>query len=246
MSCVVCTATAPEGIQFCSACDARLLDHLLSIPELLEDLLITETRQDKIGSSNGGGGKSGIIPLPFNEQAAVAANRLHYVLGYWQCDAEDMPILRTHPGALQLWLDIDSAVRQGRKVIDRPGDRVFAGPCSTKGVDGLCMADLYARPGKAVVACRNCGAEHDVQSRRDWMLATIHDQTADAGLLASILTALGLKLHSSTIHKYAGDGLLEVKERDAKGTALYRIGDVLEIFYAKKARQGKKKVLIPA
>lgn len=247
---MVCREKPSPGGWYCKDCDYQLWNMLCGVSDLLDDLMVTECRLDRIGDGNSGG-KSAQIPLPWNERAAKARVHLVETMTFWShavggdsldADVVDwlalhMDDVRVHASAGAIYRDVESAIRRARNTVDRPPERVFAGPCNT----GMCIADLYARPGKPTVRCK-CGAEHDVAARREWMLSEIHEQAADAGLMSSILTSLGHKIHSSTIRRYGAEGLLTVVSRDSKGTPRYRIGAVLNIFYAKKDRQGRKKI----
>src|SRR5690606_2934282 len=75
-----------------------------------------------------------------------------------------------HPAAPEAHGEITAAVRDARRVVDRPQERRFAGYCD-------CGAALYARPGAATVRCRDCDADpYDVDERRQAMLAAVADQ----------------------------------------------------------------------
>lgn len=258
MTCSVCGGEARRGIQFCRTCDGRLTAWLREIPDLFIQLDITITRQDRF-SVGREGGRSATRPLPFNEGASNARADLDLALvnaakllggmadlslglSGWLIDEADR--IRTHLASAAIYAEIEQGVKRARRAIDRPAEKVFAGPCNTEisayGGVAWCVEDLYALPGKETVTCRVCGTEHDVQSRREWMLAQLHDEEVDAGLMASTLTQLGFRIHSATIRRYAADGLLTVASR-VNGTPRYRIGEVLNVFLVKKSQQGRKK-----
>ena len=242
----------------CSSCEVRLAGWLRDVPWLLDELDVTITRQDQVTERQPG--KSNEKPMMFNERASQAKYRLLNVLrysanllglpttGHLERDlVTRMHVIRMHDAAAAIYRAIDEGVRKAKQAIDRPAEKVFAGPCNTEvrglGATALCSADLYARVGKAEVTCRECGAVHDVKARREWMLSEVRHYDADAALMAGILTSFGLQIDSSTIRKYAADGLIEVQSRTASGTAKYRIGDVIDTVIVKKTtRKGAKKV----
>ncbi len=252
----------PAGVRICFGCERRLAGWLRAIPDLLEDLEITITRQDHIGSSRVGG-KSSETPLMFNERASKAKTDLIFALRYWSAQmgrtwrrltpeeyahflVTHMHAVRIYEDAGELYREVDRAVRKARQAIDRPAERVFAGPCNTEvqgfGGTAFCSADLYARPGKSVVVCRECGTEHDVPTRREWMLSEVRNYDADAALMSSILAGLGFKIDASTIRRYGAEGLLSVMGVGPNGAARYNIGQVLDTFAVKQERKksGKK------
>jgi len=255
--CQVCSAPCGDAAYLCRAHTEDLALDLAAVPALLAELDITLTRQDRIAAERHGG-RSADRPLPYNARAAAKASDLNTTLNAWALDvarlAEDerdrlvehhysdtaavaawlgrnLHTLRLHVDAGQAHDEITNAVREARRAIDRPLERIFAGPCSEPLDDGTeCREDLYAAPGKAHATCRGCGARHDMQERRDWMLSCIEDQVAYSGLLAGLVTNLGVPIGSSTIRRYAAAGRIKVISVDAKRRPLYRIGDVLDVF----------------
>lgn len=259
MDCSTCDKPCPDTITICSACEARLVGWLREVPWLLDELEVTITRQDRVVEKQPG--KSNEKPMMFNDRASTARLSLLAGLGsfarvYGWSGARladpagylltRMHVIRMSDDAGMVYRDVDAAVRAAKQAIDRPADKVFAGPCNTeyRGLGGtaICSADLYAREGKATVRCRECGAEHDVQARREWMLKEVRNYEADAGLMASILTGLGFKIDSSTIRKYGADNLIEVRGKSATGAAKYNIGQVLDTFAVKQEGRRRKKV----
>lgn len=259
MDCSTCDKPCPDTITICSACEARLVGWLREVPWLLDELEVTITRQDRVVEKQPG--KSNEKPMMFNDRASDARDELLRTLRFyanahgWQGTRNPDVYLLGQMHAIRicdpkrsriLYHDINEDVHAAKQAIDRPADKVFAGPCNTeyRGLGGtaICSADLYAREGKATVRCRECGAEHDVQARREWMLKEVRNYEADAGLMASILTGLGFKIDSSTIRKYGADNLIEVRGKSATGAAKYNIGQVLDTFAVKQEGRRRKKV----
>lgn len=141
-------------------------------------------------------------------------------------------VLPAHPDGPRAALEIIDGIRRARAVVDRPPDRVYAGPCGARYLTlegtAVCDAELYARPGAPDVECRRCGARHDVTSRRDAMLARVAELELPAVDLARTLTALtGATLTATAIRKWKERGVIEACRVNVKGQPLYRVGDVL-------------------
>lgn len=259
--CVTCAAPARTGVQFCRGCEAKLTAYLADIPDLLEQLLVTVCRQDKfqVGREGGPGPEK---PMPFNEKASLMLSELERLVIRWArafgmtgraCGfdgsgtaagylTDHIPYIVTNITALELYREIESAVSKSRRMIDRPADRIFAGPCNTEvtffGGIAYCRNDLYANPGASKVVCGECHTQHDVQERREWMLSEISERYVDAGLAASLLTQLGIQISSATVRRYGREGLLTVVLQGAKQTATYQLGQVIEVFFDKKEHVG--------
>lgn len=215
---------------------------------LVDELHITIAGVDRIGAQDiGVVARAAEIPLPWKEHASEALAKLYYVLRTWAStiagcgiggyelwttapEAADW-LLRHHRRACntdvsgQMFHQILAAIREAEYAIDRPADKVFAGPCAT----GDCMADIYGRIGAAKAHCQECGAEHNLAERREWLLQHLDDSLVHAGLLAGLLTMLNTNVTSSRIRNYAARGRLVNHGHDAKGRPLYRVGDVLDI-----------------
>lgn len=255
--CAVCECPTGDGGRLCRIHTDILVTNLGSVPDLLTELDITRTRQDRMVSERAGS-RSATRPLPWNEHASTVAWELNYTMNVWALEVSTLrederdplkPVpardtaevarwltrnintLRHHVGAGTADEELNDAIVRVRRAVDRAPDKVFAGPCATPQDDGThCAEDLYGHPGKRTTRCIACGAEHDMDQRRQWMLGLIEDQVAHSGLLAGLVTSLGVPIASSTIRKYAGKGRIKVISVDAKRRPLYRIGDVLDVF----------------
>jgi len=215
---------------------------------LVDELHLTIAGVDRIGGQEVGViVRSAEIPLPWKEHASKTLHDLHWTLATWAstiagrwgmteellatADAAANWLLRHHRRLCgteisgQAYHQILTAVRSAEWAIDRPADRVFAGPCNT----GDCMADLYGRVGAYTVNCQECGAEHNLDERREWLLQHLDDRLVHAGLLAGLLTMLDRQVTSSMIRNWAARGRLLSRWHDARGRPLYRVGDVIDI-----------------
>lgn len=137
-------------------------------------------------------------------------------------------VLLGHHAAPEAVDGIREAIRQGRRTIDRPADRIYAGPCNT------CGADLLARPGARIVVCRPCSLEYDIGPRLEWMQRKVEDQLAHSVAMSGMLNQLGVIVPASTIRYFAQKKRITERGRDQNNRPLYRIGDVLEIVNAQK------------
>lgn len=142
--------------------------------------------------------------------------------------------LRHHPAAADAYTQILDAVHRARRVIDRPADQLYAGPCD-------CGEDLYAKLSAAYVECRN----HEqpivwpVEERRRWLLESADDVLATSGEISRALTRYSQPVTESSIRGYVLRGRLTPKGQRTvgkKSTPLYRLGDVLDIL----ARQAER------
>ncbi|GAB2677633.1 hypothetical protein [Thalassiella azotivora] len=164
--------------------------------------------------------------------------------------------LRRHPSAGEAVTEVVDAVRAAARVIDSRPQRWYAGPCRAPldgaddcpcdchdtgdactvqgGCDGnhqgeTCDRHLYAVPGRATVECPACGAEHDVEARRAWLLAAAEDQLAHAALVATAVTTLGRPVTVDRIYKWKSRGRIVEHSVDHQGRPLYRVGDILDL-----------------
>jgi len=260
--CAVCSAPTGDGARICRTHSDGLLSDLQAVPDLVAELEVTRTRQSRITAGKHGG-RSAERPLPWNEHTAQVATDLNTTVNAWALDtsrlgederdllaehhysdtaaaaswlARNIRTLRQHSEAGQAWDELTNAIREARRAVDRPLERVFAGPCGAPDDAGFaCKEDLYAAPGKTTVTCKSCGNHHDMAQRREWMLSIIEDQVAYSGLLAGLVSNLGVQIGSSTIRRYASAGRIKVISVDAKRRPLYRIGDVLDVFLKRAA-----------
>jgi hypothetical protein len=77
--------------------------------------------------------------------------------------ARHMDRVRQHPAAADIVAEVTAAVRQAVRAIDRPPQRVYAGPCPALG----CGTDLLTWPGHTRVTCAGCGTVHDIAVRQE-------------------------------------------------------------------------------
>lgn len=135
--------------------------------------------------------------------------------------------LRHHPAGSVALDEIRDAVRAARRVIDRPADLLYAGPCQR------CDVDLYARTEADFVTCPNpeCRTTYDVGELRAWLLKSAEDVLATATEISRALTRYAQPITPSAIRGYAHRGQLLPRGEQVEGartSPLYRLGDVME------------------
>lgn len=225
----------------CGACSGQLARALGDIPALTRELDTTLSRQ----ASSTGGSRSAETPLPYDPRASEVGYVLRNTLVEWvravSAQTHSNYIwpretttslarwllarhkdLCAHPSAAEAVDEIGAAVRAAERIIDRPAERWFAGPCD-------CDARLYAAPGAPTVTCRDCGSRYDVAERRAWLMDACEDQLAYGALIAQALTSLGQPVTPERIRKWAERGRIVAHGTDLRGRPQYRVGDIIDL-----------------
>lgn len=172
------------------------------------------------------GWSSGCDGLGAGSQPLTAAFMARWLLGHVEA-------IRHHQAGGEAADEIRSAIAHVRRVIDRPAQRWYAGACN-------CGTDLYVRPGATVIACRDCGTEHDVAKRRTELLDALEDRLATTVEISRAVRTIGqIEVTPSAIRGYAFRGRLEAKTVDRQGRPLYRMGDVLDLMAGEHARHAE-------
>lgn len=263
-----CGRPVKDQARLCQGCTDRLARDLGDIGALAEELTTTRLRQSRTGGQASGVlSRSYERPLPWDERASEASEVLRSTVVAWvriaveegnhRCPSDDMGAMaRTLLGALtwirqQPWADecadeIGHAVQHARKVIDLAPEKVYAGPCREEFevgedeiADACCVAELYARRGADVIACRNCGMEHRVDERKRWLVAIANDQLVTAADLSRFLSVYGEPLTAERIRRWASprkdkDGnpipaKLLAHGQDRAKRPLYKVSEVVAL-----------------
>lgn len=243
--CTAPTCGQPVSDGFvCTSCLNQLLADLKAVPDLVVELEVTLTRQDRFAGSVGVQARSAEKPLPFHGRASKAASALARELGVWCHDlagclgvvvdveytpaalagwlVEHVDAVRTHPAAGELVAGVGRVVAAAVRVVDRPVERWYAGPCA-------CGEDLYARSSKGSVQCPACGAVYDIEQRREELLTALEDQLATASEVCRVLGLLGWRVTPSRIRGWVHRNRLVARPPhpgDSRQHPRYRIGDV--------------------
>lgn len=156
------------------------------------------------------------------------------------------------PEILDEMLDVEKRLR---KLIDRPADRWYAGPCNAIVIgddeDGVeCGEPLYALTDFGEVECRKCEATYTVKERRDWLLAHADDESAPISVIARAITALSddvrdnAKLAARMRQWAARNRIFPTRHEmiDGRLRPLFRVGEMRDLL-AEDARLAQEKML---
>lgn len=229
----------------CVTCVDVLHRALHAAGDLMDELEVTTTKQDRIRRPAEFGGRSTEAPLPYRPESAEHADRLHQALVMWgravagwsAVSAWEVPFdnpdqlgrwlsrhmetIRGHGDAGAMVADIVGIVRACRHAIDHPSIRLYLGACGEPECadeDGQ-LVQLYAPARVRQYACPGCGAVHDVAARRAWLLDQLDESVASAEDLSRGLSGLlgGHKpLTVAMIHGWAAAGRLDPRPPDPR------------------------------
>lgn len=248
-----CDHPSPDGT-LCTRCLGALISELRAVPALMADWELTFTRQVSMGDGPGpiAHSHADSTRMPVHLGAAEAGMDLRTVLLVWAREIADTAghsldtpdsargyarwllrythHIRQHPAADQLADEITDAITRVRRVIDRPPEKLFFGRCGADlDDDQQCVESIYGYAAHNTVQCPVCGTEWDIATRRAWLLRIVEDEVAYSGLLAGLVSGLGVQISSSAIRRYAKKGRIHALAVDARHRPLYRIGDVLDV-----------------
>lgn len=252
--CGVCSAPVGDTGRLCRTHTDGLRIDLADVPDLVAELEITRTRQNRT-SAEKHGARSTTRPLPWNEHTAQKAFELNATLNAWALDvsklgederdrlapvhhtdtaevarwiARNLSTLRMHAEAGTAHEEITDAIHQARRSIDKPQDQVTYGPCKNELDSGvLCEEFLYSAPGRHTVTCRGCGAIHNTEARKEWMMGHVTQLVGTAAEAAGYLRLAGVEVSASTVRNLAArKRFLPVDLNDQKRPC-YRVSEVL-------------------
>jgi hypothetical protein len=216
------------------------------VPLLARELETIQAKLDRIGERGPRG--SSEVPLGFRPMASEIADVLHTTLAVWArhvAVAQGVPLFDVpaeHPTGLAAWLvrwrepirhlpvagqlvdEIGYAVKCARRAIDRPGDRIYAGPCDQ------CETDLYTGHKANTVKCQACGAQYPIKERREWLLRGLREHLATAAEISQGIGDLyGQPINRKTINQWHRRNRLKEHGRTREGAPLFKVGDVLDL-----------------
>lgn len=265
-----CGQNIPKAYFVCSDCKRVLRQDLASVPALVEDLLTTITRQDKLGSD--GGRRAAETAVPWKDHASRVLWDLNNTLTTW---ARDMLELRGLPSdviaravdgnpthhrvtiAAARWLcaNVSSLVLQPSvgEAIDEIGHAVQRAygaidrpadklPAGRCEVDD-CPAYLYADPVATTVDCPQCGITHDMEERKAWMSnSALEYRVTATEAYGWVRQLLGKQMPDSTWRRWVAEGRINHDDLNHVGRKLYRWGDVVEAVrdYVTRPRKADK------
>jgi hypothetical protein len=225
------------------------------VPWLLEQLQVTELRQDRISRGLRTGSRP-VAPLLFNPDAgdvrvalvnAVTTWARHIaearqrrgpggsaeVAEYWL--GEYIGAVRLDEAAGEIYGEITRAVAAGLVAINPAPMLTYRGPCPT--IVGRtpqaraisCALPLYADRAEPFVICPNCGIRHDVARLEQRLLAHIGGRTFGVRELVRVLRELGEPVPRGTIVSWIHRGQLRARGRSEDGKPLYRLEDARKL-----------------
>jgi len=258
--CPICERQQDLGL-VCHACVTVLERDLAEVRALMGELDVTASKQARIGG--GGKGAPARERSPINWGGVEAADVLTNTLTTWARDVGGRTIvksrpagpavaacmilmrhidaIRRHPAANELFDEITDAIKQARRAVDRPADRVYLGQCmvETPDEDGrqvTCLAELFSRPQASEVSCRVCGAEHEVGERRAWLMQRAKDMIVTVKEAATFIGEVGgIKVSQSSIRGYLHRGRIAYRPGVTNGI---RLGDLLAVVLDDSERKG--------
>ena len=236
-----CDRPVGDG-RVCQACANRLERALGDVPALWEELDTVLTKQARYAAAEAHRGERA---LPFNPEASELGWVLRNTLSTWcRLIAEERGrVLPTadNPGVVAGWLlahvgwlrhhragaeaveEIVSVVNQVRRAVDRPVERIYAGPCAD------CGGDMYGKPDATSVTCRPCGLEYNVAEMLAWMRAQVYGRLVTAREGAMLLGRFGLPVAQKTIDKWRERDRLTEHSHDMDGKRLYLFDDLVTL-----------------
>jgi hypothetical protein len=225
----------------CQHCADRLERALGDVPALWDELDVVLTKQARYAAAEF---RRGEQALPFNPTASELGWVLRNTINTW-CRLiaeergkqlpEDAPPavarwllnhvtwLRHHRAGAEAVEEITSAVNQVRRAIDRPAERIYAGPCAD------CGGDMYSKPDASTVECRPCGLSYSVTEMRDWMRSQVYGRLVTAREGVVLLSRFGLPVVQKTIDKWYERKRVMDHGKDANGKRLYLFDDLVTL-----------------
>lgn len=247
--CVICPKPVADAGAVCHPCSEKLATELRWLASNAAELETTIARQSRIGESSGR--PSAETRLPIDWEAVIADDSIRNTLTTWArvvidergCPppadslpdlagflADQVSWLRHREYADQVWDELGYACLILKQAVDSPAERQYLGRCLTRVEDGECEQDIYVHPGASYVTCRECGAQFDVQARRQWLLKRARNTLAPATQIASTLSMLlARRIAPGTVRSWATRGRLIPRGRDRSGDRLYRLGDAITL-----------------
>lgn len=250
----------PHNAYICRPCVGTLRGLLTDLPGLMDDIDAAIGRQLRFTTRNGTA-RSAETPLPVNMAASsnawtarqtiltyvdeIATIRGHTIPQTWHTIGtyltDSATWMSRHPDAEEWFGALTYALREARRTVDRPADKVYAGKCGGNNIDhnGLlieCQQALYAHPGAQTVTCPICGTEWPVADRRQHMLNRVQNMHLPAPDLAKAINGLLNEtiVQASTIRQWRKRGHINPTGTNTKGQPVYSVSQVLDRAFGKR------------
>lgn len=231
----------------CVCCEGILAADLRAVPDVVEDLLITRSKQDNMGEQARVSG-SRERPLGFRPGAMSAEDVLRETLRAWAVTialelggADDIELpdesvglaewLLRHPFAIrrcdqvgEMLNELAYALSNARKAVDRPAEKRFAGRC-------VCAELLYAYESARFVTCPACGERFEVTVLQAGALTAIRRYVGTAADIAAGVgsTFTDGKITRKLINKWHSRGRIAPRDFAPNGDPMFLVGDVLDL-----------------
>lgn len=154
---------------------------------------------------------------------------------------DQVPWLRQQPAGADAFDEITTAILNATRTIDRPMDRVYAGPCTgehskVRLEDSLvvelsivrCAGHMYARGDSAVATCDACAREMPLEDARDPLFARIDTMLLTGPEIVTALGGLGSPVNANSIRTWARRGHLTNRAPEGEQPR-YRVADVRQL-----------------
>lgn len=247
--CELCGRPSGDQATACTTCAQKATQALSEVVDWLADDLVTAiARQTALGGPSGGGKptKKSEMPLPLDLRASEALAVLRSTLVGWvRVIADDHH--GSHPAdttkAMAKWLipvigwargqdygpelidEVQAAVAQAVKAVDRPQALTYAGRCTT------CDAPIYALGDNQTAHCRTEGCDGEiigVTQARLTLLRLSGRQLVTAEQASRALTTAGRPVTARWIRHLAAAGKIGGIPA-ARGPARYPLGDIIDL-----------------
>lgn len=240
----------------CPRCAERYARQLGDLPALVDEAIVTLTRQDRITRRNGG--RSAERPLAFSWDASVAIETVTLTLTPWIAEIEPdstigiAPVAQVgfllrhrawvmmNPLGPQLVEEADYLHGMLRRTVDLPTQRWFAGFCSHTDSDSqdenACAEPLYGRFGASQVRCSACGAVYTATERREWLIREAENSLLPLRIIwAALGTLAGNRPPWNVVRRWP-ERRLHARGLSLDGEELFNVGEVLDLVHTYPAR----------
>lgn len=240
--CAIDWCDRPVGDGYvCQHCADRLSRALGDVPGLWEELDTVLTKQARYAAAEF---RRGEQALPFNPAASELGTSLRGILNTWcrliaEERGKELPDdtaeavsrwllnhvtwLRHHQAGAEAVEEMTNAVSQVRRAVDRPAERIYAGPCAD------CHGDMYGKPGATSVECRPCGLEYPVEDMQAWMRSKVNGRLVSAREGVTLLSRFGLPVQQKTIDKWVQRNRLTPYCLDRQDRRIFLFGELIPL-----------------
>lgn len=141
------------------------------------------------------------------------------------------------------FLAISGQLEKMFDLFDRPPAKFYIGRCNAKTMLGPCGESLYVTVGAKVARCKVCATEHDVSARQEELREAVSQYLGTAKEVSALCRhMLGDLVTTAMIRGYVRYGKLVshgarveiTRDGQQRESALYRIGEVLEVAHGVK------------